>query len=111
MIQKYDTNGLRNSYGQYRALYIESESKSFHFNKIKKEQIIFLKETFEYLYEDMLRLKKKVLNDDLIDLRRNAFSRPSVVTTAQNDQMHIFLREFPSRINAIEAFLPKIDQL
>jgi hypothetical protein len=25
--------------------------------------------------------------------------------------MHIFLREFPSRINAIEAFLPKIDQL
>jgi hypothetical protein len=25
--------------------------------------------------------------------------------------MYIFLREFPSRVNALEAFLQKIDQL
>ena len=111
MIQKYDINGLRNSYWQYRSLYLESESKPFHFNKIRKQQIVFLQETFTYLYEDMLTLKKKILNDDLIDLRRNAFSRPSIVTTAQHDQMHIFLREFPSRLNTIEAFLQKIDQI
>jgi hypothetical protein len=80
-------------------------------NKIKKEQIVFLKETFEYLYEDMLRLKGKLQNGDLIDLRRNAFARPSVVTTEHHDQMYIFLREFPSRVNALEAFLQKIDQL
>ncbi len=111
MVQKYDTNGLGNSYERYRRLYIESESKPFHVNKIKKEQIIFLKETFEYLFQDMESLKKKIINGDLIDVRRNAFALPSVVTTAQNDQMHIFLREFPSRLNSLEAFLQKIDQL
>lgn len=112
-INSYDLNDLTNLANYYKELYIESESKLIHSNEIKREQIKFLKKTFEYLLWDFKSLKEKILNSSLVFIKENAFRKPECFSINQKhiQEMNLFLNEFPSRINSIEEFLNKIYSL
>jgi len=112
-INSYELNDLTNLANYYKELYIESESKLIHLNKTKKEQIKFLKETFEYLLWDFKSLKEKISNSSLVFIKENAFRKPECFSINQKhiQEMNLFLNKFPSRINSIEEFIDKIYSL
>jgi len=108
-INSYELNNLTNLVNYYKELYMKSESKLIHWNEIKREQIKFLKKTFEYLLWDFLFLKERILNNSLIFIKENAFRKP--INQEYIQEMNLFLNEFSSRINSSEEFLNKIYSL
>lgn len=109
-IHTYDLHDIEQLANYYKELYINSESKIMHINEIKREQIIFLKKTFEHLLWDIKGLKEKIKNKSLIFIKENAFRKPESVSITHDhkQEMRIFLHEFPSRLNTIDDFLTKI---
>lgn len=112
-VNTYNLDDLTKLVDEYKELRTRSESKLVHFNKIKREQIRFLKQTFEYLLSDLKGLKEEIKNDALVFIRKNAFRKPesSAIDEKHVKEMNLFLHGLPSRLNSIDAFLNKIDIL
>ena len=108
-INAYKVDRLEKSAHQYRNLHIEEESKLIILNKTKREQVKFLKESINFLLNDINDLKEKLKKESLISLKGKIFNKPVYqITSKENDEMRIFLNEFPSRLNTINDFLKKV---
>ena len=109
-IDGYNLDELKHMVSFYKEQRLESESSLIHLNKIKREQIDFLKKNLQYLLRDMKYLKEKITTDSLVSIRNHVFSSPwkSWILDTQKVDMMLFLREFSVRLNAISDLMNKI---